>query len=344
MNENQENNLNGANTEIPNTNPVEQPSVVTPEPVDTVSQPASVAPVTPVETQPATPVEPVQLVTPVQPVVNPAPTSEVTPNKKKSNPIIAILLVIVLLGVCGYGLYAYTDIFKPKTNNDSNNTTTTTTTAAASFSSAYKSLDEYFAVMTKHENDKSYLIQETDDFALMDFGLETRCVNDGDKVEFKIGMSNISYTCIDKGYDELYEGKVWEADVNIDNKITIKDYNFTECADQYVYTSGNYFLVINVGLCVVGSEQFTLYDYNGNVVLKEVKYSDHFVKDKNNNDGDIYSLKLLNDSNVLYFMSFDSEDVSNPTTCRLKAVNLGITGKPEIQEIGTGSTCYYNGD
>ncbi len=342
MNENQENNLNGANTEISNTNPVEQPSVVTPEPVDTVSQPASVEPVTLVETQPATPVEPVQPVTPVQPVVNPAPTSEVIPNKKKSNPIIAILLVIVLLGVCGYGLYAYTDIFKPKTNNDSNNTTTTTTTAAAVSRFKYKSLDDYFAVTSKYESDKSHFIQETDDFALMDFGLETRCVNDGDKVEFKIGMSNISYTCIDKGYDELYEGKVWEADVNIDNKITIKDYNFTECADQYVYTSGNYFLVINVGLCTIGVNTFTLYDYNGNAVLKDVEYSDHFVEDDDNHVGDRY-LKLVNDDNVLYFMSFDNESES-PTTCRLKAVDVGITSKPEIQEVGTGRTCYYNGN
>ena len=174
MNENQENNLNGANTEMPNTNPVEQPQVITPEPVDTVSQSASAEsvtpvetqPVTPVGTQPATPVEPVQPVTPVepvqpvQPVVNPAPVSEPTPGKKKSNPIIVILLVIVLLGVCGYGLYTYTDIFKPKDKGD--NTTTVapeTTTVVAGKEKTLSITDDigsYYVSTLVLKNNKLY--------------------------------------------------------------------------------------------------------------------------------------------------------------------------------------------
>ena len=101
---------------------------ITPTPVQPVQQNVaptpSVAPVAPVA-----PVEPVVST----PINNVAETVTPTPNGKKSNPIVVILLVLVLIGICVYGLYTYTDVLKPKTKTAEVTTTTsveTTTTAA----------------------------------------------------------------------------------------------------------------------------------------------------------------------------------------------------------------------
>ena len=132
MNDNQENNLNTVTPEVPNTNvePVQPVAPVETTPVDAapVEMPA-----------PAAPVEPTQPVAP-QPVIQPAPSVDTISNSapvetpvvaaKKSNPVVVILLILVLIGVCGYGLYTYTDILKPKTKNSGTEVSTTTTTIA----------------------------------------------------------------------------------------------------------------------------------------------------------------------------------------------------------------------
>ena len=174
MNENQENNLNGTNTET--TNSVEQPSVVTPAPADTVSQPASAEPVTSVESQatvaeptpvetPAPVVEPTP-VQPVQPVVAPAPNVAPAPEVKKKgmNPIILVLLIIAIIGGVVYGLHTYTDILpvgKKASGNDTTttSTTTTTTTAVASNEKTLTikdEINEYYVSTLILKNNKIY--------------------------------------------------------------------------------------------------------------------------------------------------------------------------------------------
>ena len=174
MNENQENNLNGTNTET--TNSVEQPSVVTPAPADTVSQPASAEPVTSVESQatvaeptpvetPAPVVEPTP-VQPVQPVVAPAPNVAPAPEVKKKgmNPIILVLLILAIIGGVVYGLSTYTDILpvgKKASGNDTTttSTTTTTTTAVASNEKTLTikdEINEYYVSTLILKNNKIY--------------------------------------------------------------------------------------------------------------------------------------------------------------------------------------------
>jgi len=150
MNENQENNLNSVTPEVSNTVPVE------PTPVESQAPVAEPAPVeTPEPVTEPTPVQPVQpVVAPapiVAPVVNSNPVSEPVIAAKKSNPVVVVLLILVLIGVCGYGLYKYTDILKPKNNAKGNETITTESTTAAKESTNEKSFS------FKDENEGYYV-------------------------------------------------------------------------------------------------------------------------------------------------------------------------------------------
>ena len=111
MNENQENNLNSVTPEASSTNV---------EPVQPEATPA--------------PVEPTSA-----PVETPEPVVEPIVAAKKSNSFVAILLILVFIGVCIYGLYAYTDVLKPKNNAKGNETKTTEPTTAAKESTNEKS-------------------------------------------------------------------------------------------------------------------------------------------------------------------------------------------------------------
>ena len=365
MNENQDNNLQNS---VENSTPIEPVEMPTPieaqTPIDEatpvesqapVVEPTPVAPTSVVEPTPVQPVQPVvepaPVVTPTpvetpiaQPVTSPVNPAPVTPptNEKKSNPVLVVLLIIALLAVIGYGVYSYTDILKPKNNSKGNSTTTTTTTTSSMSDYAFASVNEYVTFMAKHKDDRTNFIQETSDFSLLDFDLENKCTADGDKVEFKIGAVNINYVCEDRGYVGAIEKNAWDANVNIDNKVTIKSTSYSGVETQEVYTSGNYYLVIDIVESSIGNDKFTLYDSNGNVVLKDIKYTDHFIKDKSENS-DITLLKLINDENILYFVSVDTDKPVDETVCRLKAVNLNGSAKPEINEIGSGTSCYYNG-
>lgn len=321
-----------------NENNVGIPTPVQPEPTP-VEMPTPVETPTSVENVPTEPVAAAPVEEPA-PAPTPASVETPTPEKKPAmNPVIAVLFVIAVIGGVVYGLYTYTDLFKGKTKTESNTTTTTTTSVVSS--TELKSLDDYITFMNKHKNDKTVFIQETDDFEKMDFAIGTKCTKDGEKVEFKIGASNISYTCEDKGYDEVAQDTVYDAKVNIDNKLTIEDSSFTECSLHYVYTNGNYYLEITTEECSIGINKFTLYDYNGNVVVKDVEYNDHFMANKDVSDYPI--LKLVDIDNVLYFMSVDSRDSDENTTCRFKSIDLNGKTTPEIKEMGTGTSCYYNG-
>ena len=355
MNENQENNLNGVNTEMPNTNPVEPTS--TPEPVPPVAEPAPietpVAPVAePVPTEaPVTPVsEPTQpTVEPVQPsevnVTNSVPPVTPEPGKKKSSALLVCLLVVILLGVVCYGLYAYTDIFKSKTNKDSNTTTTTTITAENTL--AFKSFKD-FLTASEEERQKisttGLLVSVDDSFIELNPDMENKCNEDGDKVSFDLKGNTIEYTCQRFEYDEeeqTHSGTpyYWTSEVTV-NKVFKFDSStyITQIADDF-YTNGKYYIVLGNSMSTE-TDHITIYSSTDNELYKNF----NFVTDLrfDSTDTNYESFVGIIKNNVLYFVDIENEESTDTkNTCKLNYIDLS---KDEIKVESTGFTsdCYVD--
>ena len=122
--------------------------------------------------EPTTPVQPVETPAPVEapPMVEtPAPEAP----KKKSNALVVILLVLVLLGVVCYGLYTYTDIFKGKNKTDDTTTTTTTTTAVVTYDTVlFKDDEEVYAKKAFLSRDGKLYLSLKDDYKTLLSGEE----------------------------------------------------------------------------------------------------------------------------------------------------------------------------
>ncbi len=347
MNENQENNLNSVNTEVTNTNPVEQPTVATPEVVEPVQPMASepvqpvppvvetpVAPVEPVETP--TPAEVVQTVTPVEPAVNPAPSAAVTPNKKKSNVIVVILLVIVLLGVCGYGVYTYTDLLKPKDKTNENKTTTTTTTTTAVVNKlAFTSVDEYVAAAKVNDDEKSLIVDTANVLTVLDFDMDNKCAATGDAVSFEIGGNKVEYTCKAE-YDEAICDNYWSTTIKVNDKF-IKEYqSCTECSYNKTFTNKNVYVDMFEEECVLSAlhNHIKLYDQNG-TAAGETDYSISFSTKEDFSDQ--IMIKPVVKDKKLYFLHCEETQGINGT-CTLKYIDLDASN-PTIVDSGISTSC-----
>ncbi len=370
MNENQENNLNSVTPEVSNTEPVEPVVTPTPAPVAEPTQVESPAPVveptqvesqapvaeptpTPVETPSPvaapTPVEttapvaeplPVQPVQPVvepvpnvAPVVNSAPVSEPVIAAKKSNPVVVVLLILVLIGVCGYGLYKYTDIFKPKTKN-SGTTVTTTTTSSVVSNLAFKTFDEFIAVVSKN-NHNDEIIDLSNNFTYLKFDLRNKCVNNGDEVSFKIADYNISYVC-NGGLNEEKGEYEWSANVAVNNtyKKEVVDVMTTDTSYP-VYTNGKYYLEFTSVGSVYDHNELDIKDINGNSVLNKIKYKNYYTLSK---DNDSIIFDVVNKDNIIYFMTTDSTE-EGLTNCNIKYIDLNAD-KLEIKDTSLTGSCY----
>lgn len=343
MNENQENNLNSVNVEATNANPVEQPTVATPEVVEPVQPMASepVQPVTPVEETPVapfapaetpTPAEVVQTVTPVEQAVNPAPS--VTPNKKKSNVFIVILLVIVLLGVCGYGVYTYTDLLKPKDKTNENKTTTTTTTAVVN-KLAFASVDEYVAAAKEDVGFNTLIIDGDKVLTELDFDLNNKCISDGDKVAFEIGTNKIEYNCkAEYIQDDICEN-YWSATIKVNDKFTKDFKSCEECAKFSTYVGKNAYIDMLQGACSFSAyNELKVYDLDGKLV-EETTYGSFYSTKEDYSDQE--NIKPIVKDNKFYFIHAEPTSGTN-TTCTLKYIDLDASN-PTIVDSGISTSC-----
>ena len=354
---NEENNINNTTNE---TNPttVTEPETVTQQPVET---PAPVEAPTQTETPapaeaPASVEAPVQTEAPAQPTIevqgiNPAPTAELVPAKKKSNPIVVILLILVLLGVCGYGLYTYTDIFKPKKNNNAGTTTTTTTTTTAVATEAdgefpITSFEDYIAIVKKNtkstNNDNSVssfeLIDLDNKTLRIDYDMDNKCVNDGDKVTIPVGTTNVEYTCKRIVDEDSAEETLsyWNIEVGIKDTFKTSKTGWSTCQGFIDFTDGkNVFEFVTS--CGMGGTSFTLSKIDNESKLKLEKYEAYLI-DKD--PSKFSSTPAIIKDNTLYFVEADAAQDDTVSTCRIKSVDLTADTFTK-NDLGLTTECYY---
>lgn len=336
---NEENNMNNTTSEV-NSTPVTETETVTQQPVETT---------TPVEAP-----TPVQTEAPAQPTIevqgiNPAPTAELVPDKKKSNPIVVILLILVLLGVCGYGLYAYTDIFKPKKNNNAGTTTTTTTTAVVTEADGefpITSFEDYIAIVKKNtkstDNDNSVssfeLIDLDNKTLRIDYDMDNKCVNDGDKVTIPVGSTNVEYTCKRIVDNDSAEEPItyWNIEVGIKDTFKTSKTGWSTCQGFIDFTDGeNVFEFVTS--CGMGGTSFTLSKIDNESKLKLEKYEAYLI-DKD--PSKFSSTPAIIKDNTIYFVEADSAQDDTITTCRIKSVDLTANTFTK-KDLGLTTECYY---
>lgn len=383
MNENQENNLNSVTPEVSNTEPVEPVVTPTPAPVEEptpVESPAPVAEPTPVESQAPvaeltpTPVEtpsPVAAPTPVEtpapvaepipvqpvqsvvepapnvaPVVNSAPVSEPVIAAKKSNPVVVVLLILVLIGVCGYGLYKYTDIFKPKTKNGGT-TVTTTTTSAVNSNLAFKSFEDFVSVAKAECIKDGYcgedlLLNLDKTFTKIEPDMNNKCTEEGKSVSFELNNNKIEYVCkkdtSEIALDELYNDKIyWYSEVTLNNTFKYNYGTFTTSIPGELHSNGKYYIDFDNSQGV-DVDHMVIYDSN----QKELYKNYNVVSDVKFNKGDenYTDIASLTKDNILYFVDVDDEptrDVS--TTCNLKYIDFNKS-EIKVEKTGFTSICF----
>jgi len=333
---NEENNMNNTTSET-NSIPVSAPEAVTPQPVETPA---------PVETS-------AQVVTPVQPTVgiqnnNAAPAVELVAATKKSNPIVVILLILVLLGVCGYGLYTYTDIFKSKKSNTG--TTTTTTTKAALEGDAdgefpITSFEDYIAIVknnTKNTSDEDdwsgFELIDLDNRTLrINYDVENNCKNDGDRVSIPVGPTNVEYICNKVVNNDSPDEPItyWDIDVTINNTFKKSRTGWSTCEGYIDFTDGNNVFEF-VTSCGMGGTAFTVSKMN-NSSLKLEKYEAYLIhEDPSKYDATPAIIK----DNTLYFVEADPAQDETVTTCRIKSVDLTANTLTK-NDLGFTTDCYY---
>ncbi len=320
---NEEKNLNNVTTEVNNTSPVE--------------------PVQPVET----PVpETSASVEPVQSTEN-STTVDITPNNKKLNPIVVIILILILIGLCGYRLYQYTDIFKGKVKKTDNEVTTTTTVLSNNADGEFPitSFEDYVAIVKKNTKDINSdddqmpeLIDLDNKTYYIDYDFDNKCKNDGDKISFTVGSANIEYTCKKMINDEIVDEEVlyWNIDITINDSLKSSKIGWSTCEGSIHYTDGKNLLEIITSCGTGGGTSFTLSKMN-NTSLKIKKYEGNLVsKDGRNYD----KTPILIKDNTLYFIEADEVKEDNPTTCRIKSVDLNSDSYTK-NDLGLTTDCFY---
>lgn len=311
---NEENNLNNVSTEVP-----------------TPAEPAPEE--TPVPDQNPTPVE-----TPVQPVevnvTNSVPPEPPEPGKKKSSALLVCLLVVILLGAVCYGLYAYTDIFKSKTNKDSNTTTTTTTTTATD-KITFTSIDEYVAATKEDEDFNTLIIDGEKVLTELDFDLNNKCISDGDKVAFEIGTNKIEYNCkAEYTQDDVCE-KFWSATIKVNDKFTKDFKSCEECAIFSTYVGKNAYIDMLQGGCSLSAyNELKVYDLDGKLV-EETTYGSFYSTKEDYSDQE--NIKPIVKDNKIYFIHAEPTNGKN-TTCTLKYIDLDASN-PTIVDSGISTSC-----
>ena len=334
MNEEQ-NNLTNSTESTTTVQPTETTTPVAENP-ESVNEPAQ-------EVSAAQTAEPTSVVTPE---VAPAPETK----KKGMNPIILVLLILAVLAGIGYGLYTYTDIFKPKKNNNAGTTTTTTTTTAVATAAdgefPITSFEDYIAIVkknTKNTGDdnsvSSFELIDLDNKTLkIDYDMDNKCVNDGDKVTIPVGSTNVEYTCKRIVDEDSAEETLsyWNIEVGIKDTFKTSKTGWSTCQGFIDFTDGkNVFEFVTS--CGMGGTSFTLSKIDNESKLKLEKYEAYLI-DKD--PSKFSSTPAIIKDNTLYFVEADSAQDDTVTTCRIKSVDLTADTFTK-NDLGLTTECYY---
>lgn len=318
---NEDNNLNNNVSETPT-------SVETPTPVET---PVAVTPVNVVEEPKVQ--EPVESIS--SPVISPVPEVKEKAKLFGFSSLIKVLLFIFVFSICFYFFVSYTGFFRDKTGKkDVNRETTTTTNAGSGKALAYKSFDELINYIN-NENavNRNYFLDATKDFTELDFDLKNKCNKEGDKVSFTIGKNTISYVCHSEGVDDLSDGEIFAAMVNINDNYTVEAHSFTECASDLYYVNDNYVVELEYSACTIGYGTIKV----TNVKTKDsvsAEFIDTFISGSTSTDD--VTLTVVNNNNTIYFVTADDQIAS--TTCRVRYIDLDASVL-SIKDANLSSSC-----
>ena len=319
---------------------------------------------TPVE-QPVAPVQPTETVQPVeqfqapvepQPVQQPMQDVNFNPQPPKKSPaktILILLLTAVIIGGASFGGYKYySSTIENKTKgNDVTETTTTTeettttTTAKKTELLEFKTMDDYltFVARNKSKTMDLYLIAMDNNFFNVDYAVEEKCKNDGDKISFEKNGLKIDYTCVKPTDIEVHGGhEEWETTVNVNGKYKLDINTASTCTNWHYFSNGKYFINVTAGCGMDVPIKLELESENNDkIYVGEI--ITNYVKEKNPDDFKYESSTAVSKDNVIYFVTQASVQPekgseSEMTTCNLKYIDLN-SEKPEVVDTRVSAPC-----
>ena len=147
--------------------------------------------------------------------------------------------------------------------------TTTTTVAKTKIKTPedYENLAKYSSSVSLHDYDKMKPI---------DFELDTRCKNVGDKVSFEKEGIKIEYTCDEHDF----EG--WNASAIVDEKIKHEEVGITTCGHTNLFKIGEFYIEDNGG-CAINTSSLKIYNSLGNQLNERTTIVDSSYKTADDN-------------------------------------------------------------
>ena len=114
----------------------------------------------------------------------------------------------------------------------------------------FKTMDDYLRYVARNKSKTMdlYLIAMDNKFFNVDYAVEEKCKNDGDRISFEENGLKIDYTCVKPTDIEVHGGhEEWETTVTVNSKYKLDINTASTCTNWHYFSNGKYFIRITAG-------------------------------------------------------------------------------------------------